>query len=477
MNRLPIAKLLGLALALRCFAVCFSRGYEFVDQQFQYVDPAWGLATGCQWWKTWEWIEGIRSWAYPGMLAGVFRAGLGLGIDDPQVLMVFVRGVHALVSLVPIFALWNLVAKWRPQPHPGRVVLLTAASFVLVYSGVQPSGLTFAVGLTVAAVLCFDGPGLWPLWSGVLLGLGFACRFQDALLGPVLFVAGLVQRRSRASILLTAGALFPVLGQGLLDVATWGSFLHSAFAYVRTNVIEGKSAEFGTSSVLEYFVALAVVFVPFVPEAWRVFRAGARALPVATVCAVAYIALHALIARKQARFILPALALLQIVWIVGAMRTVPVGTLAKAYRRTVYSLHVLALVWFSFHYYHRGPIQAALALRADPTYEGRLLLVDTGGEGIGGAYWLGRSRLELERLGARKDLAKYLAQRNGAWPLHVILNPTENGPLRPEEVGSGFTVTEIARTADWPDLRARDRRHALVVSPVAAPESLPARKG
>lgn len=464
MSGRTLAKLALLALALRCVAVVFSRGYEFVDQQFQYVDPAWGLATGNEWWHAWEWSAGIRSWAYPGLLAGVFRIGTGLGITDPAALMVFVRAVHACASLVPILALALVVSRWRPQPQPGRIVLLAAASFVLVYAGVQPSGLTFAVGLTVAAVLFFEGPGLWPCLAGTLLGVAFACRFQDALLGPVLFGIGLVQRRWKASLLLTAGAVAPVVAQGLLDVATWGSFLHSAFAYVRTNVIEGKSAEFGTSTVLVYLGAVAALFVPFVPEAPRIFAAGTRALPGAMTCGIAYIALHALIARKQARFILPALALLQIVWIVGAVRTLPPDTLSRVYRRVVQTLNLLALVWFSIAYYHRGPIEAALTLRADPSYEGRLLLVETGGEGIGGAYWLGRPRLELELVPKRAELAQHLRTRTGPWPLHAILSP-RGGPLRQEEVGEGFTFTELVRSTEWFDWKASNRRHVLVIRP------------
>lgn len=455
-----LAVLLLLALALRAVAVFCSRGYEFVDQQFQYVDPAWGLATKDAWWQSWEWKEGIRSWAYPGMLAGVFEVGLALGVRDPQALMVFVRGVHALVSLLPIAALWLVLARWRNEPRAGTGVLLAAASFVLVYAGVQPSGLAFAVGFSVASVLLFHGHNAWPFLSGICLGIAFACRFQDAMLGPVLFVCGLAQRRWRACLWLCAGSAVPVVAQGLLDVATWGSFLHSAFAYVRVNVFEGKSAEFGTSPAWTYAGILAAVFLPVVPEAWRIFVAGTRAVPVPMICGLSYVLLHTFIARRQMRFVLPGIALLQIVWIVGYLRTTPKDRVSLWYRRVVLYGHALALVLASVWYFHRGPIEAALVLRREPNYVGNLLAVGMGGEGIGGAYWLGRRQLELEYLLERKQLASHLRARPGPWPIAMLV---KGDPLAPGELGPGFSARELARTADWPDWRAGSRRQVLLV--------------
>ena len=120
-----LATFLLLGLALRLPAVVFARGYEFVDQQFQYVDPAYGLATGADWIRTWEWQAGLRSWAYPGLLSYILRA---LPIADPDLQMLAVRGVHALLSLLPLAGLWLVVMRWRPLANPQPVLWLAAAS-------------------------------------------------------------------------------------------------------------------------------------------------------------------------------------------------------------------------------------------------------------------------------------------------------------------------------------------------------------
>ena len=102
----PLGTFLLVALVLRLPAVLCADGYEFLDQQFQYVDPAWHLATGQAWLPTWEWQDGIRSWVYPGFLAGLFRVLLACGLDDPLWLMRGVRGVHAVLSLLPLAMFW-----------------------------------------------------------------------------------------------------------------------------------------------------------------------------------------------------------------------------------------------------------------------------------------------------------------------------------------------------------------------------------
>ena len=101
---LPFYLLLGLLLRLP--AVLFAHGFEFADQQYQYIDPAWHLASGDDWLVTHEWVNGLRSWVYPGMLAPVFRAFAW--IEDPLARMAVVRGAHAIASLLPLVAFWLL---------------------------------------------------------------------------------------------------------------------------------------------------------------------------------------------------------------------------------------------------------------------------------------------------------------------------------------------------------------------------------
>jgi hypothetical protein len=130
---LGLLPFLAIALLFRLPAVCFARGYEFLDQQFQYVDPAWHLATGADWYRPWEWHEGIRSILYPAALAGAFRAGRALGVPAPEALLAFARLAHALLALVPMAAVWLAITRWRSVPGQRQVLLWVASSFLVVY--------------------------------------------------------------------------------------------------------------------------------------------------------------------------------------------------------------------------------------------------------------------------------------------------------------------------------------------------------
>ncbi|MEO6593413.1 MAG: hypothetical protein ABIP94_01520 [Planctomycetota bacterium] len=120
----PLPTFLGLALLLRVPAVLCADGYDFVDQQFQYVDPAWHLATGQAWHRTWEFVSQIRSWVYLDLLAGIFRFCLAVGFEDPMHLMRAVRGVHAGTSLLPVWLFWLCIVRWHPVAAPRLPLLL-----------------------------------------------------------------------------------------------------------------------------------------------------------------------------------------------------------------------------------------------------------------------------------------------------------------------------------------------------------------
>ncbi|MFQ5931198.1 MAG: hypothetical protein ACE5MM_02200, partial [Nitrospiraceae bacterium] len=225
-GEITLRNFLLLAFLARLPAIFFSRGYHFIDHQFQYVDPAYHIAFDASWFRPHEYVDGLRSWVYPGILASIFKAITWIGITDPNSMMIATRFVHGVISLLPVAALWMLIVRWKGWNMQRPLLLFIACNALVVYAGVQPTGPTFAVGLSLAAVFLFYGPGpLWPLLSGLLLGLAFSCRFQDALFGPVLLVFGLVEKRWRACVFLSLGVAIMVTMQGLVDVFTWGGFL------------------------------------------------------------------------------------------------------------------------------------------------------------------------------------------------------------------------------------------------------------
>src|SRR5262249_27227099 len=72
-------------------------------------------------------------------------------------------------------------------------------------------------------------------------------RYQNGLVAVGLGAALLVSPRRRLALAFVAGGALGLLGGELLDWVTWGRPFHSLAAYLRYNLIEGKSAAYGVS--------------------------------------------------------------------------------------------------------------------------------------------------------------------------------------------------------------------------------------
>lgn len=462
---LSLPRYLALGLLLRLPAVLFARGFEFVDQQFQYIDPAWHLATGQDFYPTWEWIDGIRSWTYPGFLAGIFRGLLALGIDEPQLLMLGARAVHALISLLPLGLCWLLLVRWCPQPQARSMLLWFAAGGVAVFAGVQPSGPALGATLSVAAVLAFCGPRAFPLLAGLCLGLAFCCRVQDALFGPVLFAVGLLQRRPAASLLLALGCLPGIAIIGCVDLATQGTFLRSAFAYVDMNLFVGAAAQFGTEPFWFYLVVallpLSLFVPPFLRAAARTVRSGTRMVPVVAAAALAYFALHSLIGRKVLRFVLPALILWSLVLIAGTFTAGLADRWSRLHHRGLLAVQAALLLWSWCWFGHAGAVRSAEFLGRQPDFTDELVVVDGDATATGGFFYLRRPVLRVHGVArdALPGLLRELPPRPVRWLLAV------RKPLAETDVAGAGRLLPVADCRGMFDLRRGERRFVYRLEP------------
>jgi hypothetical protein len=457
-----LRKFLLLAFLIRLPAVLFSRGYEFVDHQFQSVDPAYHLAFGGSWWKTWEFQEGMRSWLYPEMLAGVFKIISALGVTHPSSLMTVTRLVHALLSLLPMCALWMLVVHWKKIPRPNPVLLLMASSGLMLFSGVQPNGTAVAVILSLTAIFLFHGPGFWwPLVGGLALGLAFACRFQDAFFGPVLFIGGLWHKRWKEAAGLAVGSAITVTLQGFVDYYTYGVFLVSPFRYVELNVFQGAAAKFGQKPFW-YYLPLLAALTFFIPPFFRVvrdaIRTGAREFPLPFFCAALYLLLHSVVARKAVRFIFPVFLLLLFVLAVGMFREGASSAVERIHRRLVVALQILFAVFLSFAYFHQGPIEAALWLRKQTDFRKQLVVANGGFEDVGGHLYLDRKTLQIHPIQFEKlpQFFKTLDETDTVYVMSVVEPLPED--VRKAVEKEGWSIELQKSIQPWPNLKKKRRR-------------------
>jgi hypothetical protein len=222
---------------------------------------------------------------------------------------------------------------------------------------------------------------------------------------------------------MSAGAAVMVTLQGLVDLYTWGSFLHSPFRYVAWNVFEDAARRYGVEPAwyyLPFLVAVLVLVPPFLGSGLSALREGGRRFPLLLAASVFYVLLHSLVAHKALRFVLPAIVLLLILYASGLFdRGEPAPRFRNAHRAAFVGLHVAALVAVSFWYPQRGPIEAALALSRQPDFVDRLLVVDGEESSVGGHYYLRRPRVDAIFI-PRTSLFSWLRANSPGTPLYVL---------------------------------------------------------
>jgi GPI mannosyltransferase 3 len=313
--RLVLGGVLSLAFALRLASMTLTPNIEHPDEVFQVLEPAHRLVFGSGV-VPWEFKLGIRSWLFPGVVAGLMSL-VGRVSDDPTTIMTAVGLLMILSSLLVVYCatMWGYWA--RGLPGATCCGLVTATWFDLIYFA--PHSLTEVLAAHFLVLGMYLGiPGRrveswWQLfWSGVCLGFAFVLRFH---IGPAIavvsiFIAG---REARSRWLpLSLGGAAVITGAGVLDAVTWSTPFQSISLNLYVNMIDHVSAEFGVQPMYLYIGALAVYWSGAFLLIIGTALLGARRLPAALAAFVAIVFSMSLIPHKEYRFIYPALVFVPI---------------------------------------------------------------------------------------------------------------------------------------------------------------------
>ncbi len=333
----------GAVLALGVTA--FRRGRQHPDEIFQFLEPAHGLAFG-YWIQSWEWEQGLRNWAVPGVLGGLLWLCGKLGLQHPWALAAGVWACCAALQAWGTLVLFRLV-----EEREGREAALLATAVHATWGGwLLFAARPLADSLSVPPLL---GALLWGwrarerggaregFWSGLLLGVAFVVRYPSAVFGPPLAVSLLAGRRWRSLAGFTGGLLVVLLALGVLDWLTWGAPWHSAWKYLEFNVLRGGSEAFGRKPWWWYLPTLAGM-VPLL-LAWH-FAQGLRRKDVLGGAFVTYLGVVSLLAHKEIRFLVPLLPLFLALSAGPAWRTLSRRTWSRTALGGLVGLYALSSV-------------------------------------------------------------------------------------------------------------------------------------
>lgn len=313
-RRITIAHVVVFGFALRALLFFLFPTVYYPDEIFQVLEPAHRLVHG-QGYRSWEYFVGLRSWFFPGIVAGLLRFG-SLFSSNPEIALLPMRGFVIAVSTIPIACayLWgrNLVDRKAGL----MLAACVAVSADLIFMAPHSFSEAMAANILVLA-LYFGYPEKAEtrpsrlFLAGLLFGTAFILRIH---LGPAIALAYamICTRFWRRWLVMGAAALLVVLFAGGLDWLTYGRPFHSIFINVYMNINAGISSELGSKSPLYLFGMTlsqwsyaSIVLLPLV-------YLGARRLPIAATVAAAIFLTHMGVGHKEWRFVFPAFPLLTI---------------------------------------------------------------------------------------------------------------------------------------------------------------------
>lgn len=307
---MALACLLILAAGLRIWVANFQPNLIWSDEIYQVVEPAHRLVYGTGL-TAWEYAVGMRSWLFPGVIAGVLWVGRLFG-SDPAFKQIPVQLFMVLCSLIPV----TVAYRWgeRLDGVRGGVIVggFVAVWVDLLYFAAHPLSDVIAADVFMAALYAAlpltttPGPRRLAI-AGLLFGLTFVLRIQ---LGPALLVAAIFAcgRNLRSWSALISGGTAILLAAGLLDWITLGMPFRSIWLNLWLNIAKGVSSDYGTAPAV-YFLIAPILFWGIVPAIAVAVQLviGSRRFPALFAVALTIFLTQSLIAHKEWRFIFPAL--------------------------------------------------------------------------------------------------------------------------------------------------------------------------
>lgn len=282
------------------------------DEIYQVLEPAHRLSFGYGV-ITWEFRQGLRSWALPGAMAGIMRltSFVDTGADG---YLAGITLVLSYLSLTPVLAAFLLAYRRHREVGPALVAAMVGAVwFELVYLGPKPLTEVVATHALVPGLYLLsttEGQRRRLLLAGGLMGLALGLRIH---LLPAVALGLIYQCRADvrgrwAHVLL--GLLPVLLAFGLLDWITWGAPFQSMWKNFVVNVVDGRSGSYSVAPWYTYARDQARLWgLGLLPIA-ALIALGARRWPVGLIVAVGVLGAHSAIAHKEYRFVYPALSLL-----------------------------------------------------------------------------------------------------------------------------------------------------------------------
>jgi phosphatidylinositol glycan class B len=298
----------------------FSSGSYHFDEHFQILEFAnYKLGNVTDHDLPWEFKARIRPTLQPTVAMLVIQCLNFIGIKNPFTYAMVLRLISALLSWIVLVKLSNLLLKNFSSEKSKKIFLVLSFFLWFVpllsvrFSSENWSAITFFAAIYF--ILRFvDSKTISKtsqlIFAGLLLGFSFFFRFQIGfaimgLFGWIVFVSRI--KWKHISIIV----LFAIVSVALcvyIDCWFYGEFQLTPFNYFKSNIIENKAADFGTSPWWFYIVSYLNGAIPPISIFLSVlFFIGLYKNPknIFVWSMVPFLLVHFIVGHKEMRFLFP----------------------------------------------------------------------------------------------------------------------------------------------------------------------------
>ena len=265
---------------------------------------------------SWEFAEGARNWAFPGMVAGLLKV-LSFWSADPQFYMRAAKCAFGILGVVAALGTYRLAKTAGASPRSAA-----AAGFAYALAGPVIYFSPRAMNENGAAVLLVWGAAwlldkneshAWRLAGAGLLSIAILFRLHSSVLVAVCAGVLLFRKEWRLCLGFIFVQAIGLLVLGGLDAWTWGQlpdarfggWFHSVVRYLQFNWIDEKASDWG---VFEGTYYLKTIYSAMPAFALLLAACALLALRKAfwLGCGVLlFVGLHSAVPHKEFRFLVP----------------------------------------------------------------------------------------------------------------------------------------------------------------------------
>lgn len=312
--------ILLIAFITRILAAIFSKGFVAHDDHFIPVETAYLWLSGQEEFfsdKSGAW----RSPLYTLLHYSIFATLQKISISGAETQMFIVRVLHGIYSLLTVIYGYLFAKKLANKNTALFTSFLLATFWVFPYVSVHSLVESACVPPIVMGFyysLCANEEQKMKFWvlAGFCFALAFTIRFQTFMLGAIIGLSLLFQKKYYESLVLLLATflmLFVIMG-----IPDW-----IAYGYPFASFIQYSFYNINTSAAVThpwYFYGILLLAVFLFPSS-LLFIFGCFHIPkkgvVYLISSLSFVVFHSFFTNKQERFIIPAVFLLLILAAIG----------------------------------------------------------------------------------------------------------------------------------------------------------------